>query len=58
MGFNSAFKGLMLFTEDEFMLHNHCNTGDAISKLACWDCIPLYQKPPEDETPVTKHAGI
>lgn len=40
------------------MLHNHSNTGDAIFKLVSWDCIPLYQKLPENDTPVTKHAGI
>jgi len=40
------------------MLHNHSNKGEATSKLACWACIPLFQKLPEDGTPVTKHVGI
>ena len=40
------------------MLHSHSNKGDAISKLVCWACIPLFQELPEDGTLVTKHAGI
>jgi hypothetical protein len=30
--------------------------GDVIPRLACWACIPLFRKLPEDGSLVLKHA--